>query len=68
MRAGGLAKFRNKFEKVSLREVAPIRQARDVKGIRTRQDTGNRKLDTGFGSRVAAAYDRGKAEDHLVPF
>jgi hypothetical protein len=49
-------------------KLLPIRQARDVKRIRARQEAGNRKLDTGFGSRVAAAYDRGKAEDHLVSF
>ncbi len=59
----------NSFEKVSLREVAPHPAGqRHVKGIRTRQETGHRKLDTGFRSRVAAAYDRGKAEDHLVSF
>jgi hypothetical protein len=53
---------------VACGRLLPIRQARDVKRVRTRQETGNRKLDTVFGSRVAAAYDRGKAEDYLVPF
>jgi hypothetical protein len=48
--------------------VLSIRQARDVTGMRARQKSGYRKLETVFGEPRAAAYDRGKAEDHLVSF